>query len=64
MVGQAAAELPLPPLLEPRQTIDGYRIVRQVHVPSSRSHVYLAVKGEANGEDRRAPEDPVDGSAR
>jgi serine/threonine protein phosphatase PrpC len=46
-VGQAA-ELPLPPLLEPRQTIDGYRIVRPLH-GSSRSHVYLAVD-EASGE--------------
>jgi serine/threonine protein phosphatase PrpC len=46
-VGQAA-ELPLPPLLEPRQTIDGYRIVRQIH-GSSRSHVYLAAD-EASGE--------------
>jgi serine/threonine protein phosphatase PrpC len=43
-----AAELPLPPLLEPRQTIDGYRIVRPLH-GSSRSHVYLAVD-EASGE--------------
>ena len=35
-------ELPLPPLLEPRMTFDGYRIVRQLHA-SSRSHIYLAV---------------------
>ena len=47
VVGQAA-ELPLPPLLEPRQTIDGYRIVRQIH-GSSRSHVYLATD-EASAE--------------
>jgi serine/threonine protein phosphatase PrpC len=40
-----AAELPLPPLLEPRQTIDGFRIVRQIHA-SSRSHVYLATDVE------------------
>lgn len=43
-----AADLPLPPLLEPRQSFDGYRIVRRLH-GSSRSHVYLAID-EANGE--------------
>jgi serine/threonine protein phosphatase PrpC len=37
--------LPLPPLLEPRQTFDGYRIVRPIHA-SSRSHIYLAVDSE------------------
>jgi serine/threonine protein phosphatase PrpC len=37
-----ASELPLPPLLEARVEIDGYRIVREVH-GSSRSHIYLAV---------------------
>jgi serine/threonine protein phosphatase PrpC len=36
------AGLPLPPLLEPRAELDGYRIVREVH-GSSRSHVYLAL---------------------
>lgn len=36
------AELPLPPLLEPRMRFDGYTIVREVHA-SSRSHIYLAV---------------------
>src|SRR5499427_6175109 len=35
-------ELPLPPLLEARMDVDGYRIVREVH-GSSRSHIYLAV---------------------
>src|SRR5215470_4059681 len=35
-------ELPLPPLLEARMEVDGYRIVREVH-GSSRSHIYLAV---------------------
>ena len=35
-------ELPLPPLLEPRMIVDGYRIVREVH-GSSRSHIYLGV---------------------
>jgi serine/threonine protein phosphatase PrpC len=36
------SELPLPPLLEPRMSFDGYRIVRELH-GSSRSHIYLAV---------------------
>lgn len=36
--------LPLPPALEARMLIDGYRIVRQLHV-SPRSHVWLAVDG-------------------
>jgi len=43
-----AADLALPPLLEPRQSFEGYRIVRRLH-DSSRSHVYLATD-EANGE--------------
>jgi serine/threonine protein phosphatase PrpC/aminoglycoside phosphotransferase len=42
---EQASSLPLPPLLEPRQQFDGYRIVRQLH-GSSRSHVYLAVDEE------------------
>ncbi|CAN5168077.1 bifunctional protein-serine/threonine kinase/phosphatase [soil metagenome] len=33
--------LPPPPLLEARMTLDGYRIVREIHA-SSRSHIYLA----------------------
>ena len=37
----SAAELPLPPLLEPRMNFDGYTIVRELHA-SSRSHLYLA----------------------
>jgi len=37
-----SSELPLPPLLEARTEIDGYRIVRELH-GSSRSHIYLAV---------------------
>jgi serine/threonine protein phosphatase PrpC len=41
-----AGELPLPSLLQPREVIDGYRIVRQLH-GSSRSHVYLAVDGDS-----------------
>ena len=40
ILGQAA-ELPLPPLLEPRAVFDGYDIVRPIHA-SSRSHIYLA----------------------
>lgn len=38
-------ELPFPPVLSPRSFIDGYEILRELHV-SSRSHVYLAVDGE------------------
>jgi serine/threonine protein phosphatase PrpC len=37
-----AAELPPPPLLEPRMEFDGYLITRELH-SSSRSHLYLAV---------------------
>lgn len=36
------ARLPFPPQLEPRMTLDGYRIMRQLHA-SDRSHAYLAV---------------------
>ena len=39
--------LPPPPILEARMTIDGYRIVRELHA-SSRSHIYLAVDMETN----------------
>ncbi|MBA5605869.1 bifunctional protein-serine/threonine kinase/phosphatase [Duganella sp. FT3S] len=35
------AMLPFPPLLEPGQMFDGYKIVRELH-GSSRSHIYLA----------------------
>jgi serine/threonine protein phosphatase PrpC/tRNA A-37 threonylcarbamoyl transferase component Bud32 len=42
-----ATELPLPPLLEARMELDGYRIVRELH-GSSRSHIYLAVDTETN----------------
>lgn len=41
MVGRDS-DLPLPPLLEPRMTFDGYWIVREL-AASSRSHIYLAV---------------------
>lgn len=37
-----ATDLPLPPLLEPRQELDGYQILRTLHA-SSRSHIYLAL---------------------
>jgi serine/threonine protein kinase len=47
IVGQAA-DLALPPLLEPRQEFDGYRIVRPLH-GSSRSHVYLATDIDTGG---------------
>lgn len=41
-----AADLPLPPLLEPRMMFDGFRVVRQLHA-SSRSHIYLAIDEES-----------------
>jgi serine/threonine protein phosphatase PrpC len=41
MQGQLSG-LAIPPILEARMTLDGYRIVREVH-GSSRSHIYLAV---------------------
>lgn len=41
-IHQQLADLALPPLLEPRMVLDGYRIVRELHA-SSRSHVYLAL---------------------
>lgn len=37
-----AENLPFPPILEPRQTFDGYTILREIHA-TSRSHVYLAL---------------------
>ncbi|KRB67811.1 bifunctional protein-serine/threonine kinase/phosphatase [Noviherbaspirillum sp. Root189] len=46
---QQLAELPLPPLLEPRMAFDGFRIVREMHA-SSRSHVYLAIDDETGTE--------------
>lgn len=46
-LGQAEI-LPLPPLLEPRASFDGFRIVREIH-GSSRSHIYLAVD-DASGD--------------
>ena len=44
---QQASQLPFPPVLSPRDEIDGYRITRELH-GSSRSHIYLAVDGEDN----------------
>jgi serine/threonine protein phosphatase PrpC len=41
-IHRMAAELPLPPLLEPRMEFEGLRIVRELHA-SSRSHVHLAL---------------------
>jgi serine/threonine protein phosphatase PrpC len=46
-IHQQLSGLALPPILEARQTIDGYRIVREVH-GSSRSHIYLAVDTETD----------------
>jgi serine/threonine protein kinase len=44
------SELPCPPLLEARQTLDGYQIVREIK-GSARSHIYLAVDtGSDTGE--------------
>src|SRR5262249_40255419 len=40
-VQQLVAELPFPPPLAPRSEIDGYRILRELHV-SARSQVFLA----------------------
>ena len=41
------SDLPLPPLLEPRMTFDGYTIIRELH-SSSRSHIYLGADSETN----------------
>lgn len=49
-VQQLVAELPFPPPLGPRSEIDGYRILRELHV-SARSQVFLAQdieQGEAS----------------
>jgi serine/threonine protein phosphatase PrpC len=42
---QKLTELPFPPMLDARQSFDGYRIVREVHA-SARSHIYLALDDE------------------
>src|SRR5690606_3611410 len=44
-LAERMGELPLPPTLDARTLVDGYRIVRDLHC-SSRSHVYLAVDTE------------------
>ncbi len=41
-ISQQISGLPVPPLLEARASIDGFRIVRELH-GSYRSHIYLAV---------------------
>lgn len=46
-IQQQLSELRLPPVLEARMELDGYRIVRELH-GSSRSHIYLAVDIESN----------------
>ena len=46
-IQQQLSELALPPILEARAIIDGYKIVREVH-SSNRSHIYLAVDMETN----------------
>ncbi len=42
---QALSQLPFAPIFEARAVVDGYRIVRELHV-SPRSHTYLAVDVE------------------
>jgi serine/threonine protein phosphatase PrpC len=42
---QRLANLPAPPILSPRDVIDGWRIMREIHA-SPRSHIYLAVDVE------------------
>jgi serine/threonine protein phosphatase PrpC len=44
-VQQLVAELPFPPALAPRAEIDGYRVLRELHV-SARSSLYLAQDGD------------------
>ena len=41
------AALRLPPLLEPRDLLDGYEIVRELHA-SHRSHIYLAIDPDSS----------------
>jgi serine/threonine protein phosphatase PrpC len=53
-VQQLVAELPFPPPLAPRSEIDGYLILRQLHV-SARSQLFLA----QDKEDHRDPPVPV-----
>ena len=51
---QQLSQLPLPPLLDARQTLDGYSIVREVHA-SNRSHVYLTRDDETHALVIKAP---------
>jgi serine/threonine protein phosphatase PrpC len=44
---QRLAQLPAPPILSPRDVIDGWRIMREIHA-SPRSHIYLAVDVETD----------------
>ena len=44
---QQLTEQPFPPILEARETFDGYTIIRSLHA-SSRSHVYLALDNETD----------------
>jgi len=44
---QQLTEQPFPPILEARETFDGYTIIRSLHA-SSRSHVYLARDNETD----------------
>jgi serine/threonine protein phosphatase PrpC/aminoglycoside phosphotransferase len=46
-IHQQLSQLALPPILDARMTLDGYRIVRELH-GSSRSHIYLAVDIETD----------------
>ncbi len=48
-VRKKAIDLPLPPLLEARKEIDGFRILRTLH-SSSRSHIHLATDLETGEE--------------
>jgi serine/threonine protein phosphatase PrpC len=43
---RSLSQLPFPPLLVPRELLDGYRIVREIHA-SARSHVYLATDDDS-----------------
>ena len=46
-IHQQASGLAIAPILEARQIIDGYKIIREVHA-SNRSHIYLAVDIESD----------------
>jgi serine/threonine protein phosphatase PrpC len=46
-VHQQLTELPFPPILAARSSLDGYKIVRELHA-TSRSHIYLAVDEATN----------------